>query len=523
MDAQDLQSRVAEASRTIYTWCLSRTSHPQDAEDLAQDIAVELLRSLPGLRDEAAFYGFMWSVARHVYSAWLKKKRRTDCEALPEELSAPDPDPDGDGTELHLLRRELALLAEKYRRAAVLYYIDGQSCAEIAQSLQTSQSMVKYLLFKARIKLKEGMQMERIYGEQSYHPCRLTMSFWGGNNMPYMEVRHRLIAQNILFACYNDRLTPKEISLQIGVALPYMEKDLEELEELELLRKEGKRYTTNMVIFTRELSMEIDTKTVALRRRIADRVKEAVLAKAEAVRRIGFMGADMPEGVFAWQMSCMLLYSAIIDKLQNSVQLTYPRDKFGTPLFIWGNEESQGKTWKDDVYFGISNASNERGYVQFMDFPIHGELVHNSFYDRLDFVNVFLSAAGKGVSLSAMSENDRAIAAELVRKGYITREMDCLRVHAPVFTREQHARLLSLLEEDTTAICAMAQEVMDAVAAILQEQLPSHLRPLHQGMAYLRLFDDAISAPVAMLMQDGFLRPAVPGEMLPTTYIILHE
>jgi len=26
-----------------------------------------------------------------------------------------------------------------------------------------------------------------------------------------------------------------------------------------------------------------------------------------------------------------------------------------------------------------------------------------------------------------------------------------------------------------------------------------------------------------MLMQDGFLRPAVPGEMLPTTYIILHE
>lgn len=380
--------------------------------------------------------------------------------------------------------------------------------------------MVKYLLFKARIKLKEGMQMERTYGEQSYNPCRLGMSFWGGNNMPYMEVRESLIAQNILFACYNDRLTVREISLQIGVALPYMEKDLAELLELELLRREGKRYTTNMVIFTRELSLEIDTKTAALRRSIADRVKETVRAKAETIRSIGFLGADMPEGVFAWQMSCMLIYSAIIDRLQESVQLTYPRDKFGTPLFIWGNEESPVKTWKDDVYFGVSNAANSHGYVQFMDFPVNGELVHHSFYDRPDFVNVFLAAAGEGADLSAMSENDRAVAAELLRKGYLRRDADSLRVNAPVFTRAQHQQLLSLLAEDAEAIVAMAKDVMEAVSAILQEHLPVHLRHLHQGMAYLRLFEDAISAPMALLLQDGFLRPAVSGELLPTTYVI---
>lgn len=129
MDAQDMQERIAAASRTIYTWSLSRTAHPQDAEDLAQDIAVELLRSLPNLRDEQAFYGFMWGVARNVYLAWLRRKRRTAYDGLPQEMPAPAPDPDGEGEELRLLCRELALLAEKYRRAAVLYYIDGQSCA----------------------------------------------------------------------------------------------------------------------------------------------------------------------------------------------------------------------------------------------------------------------------------------------------------------------------------------------------------------------------------------------------------
>lgn len=523
MDAQDMQERVAGASRTIYTWCLSRTSHLQDAEDLAQDIAVELLRSLPNLRSEEAFYGFMWGVARNVYRAWLRRKQRTAFDELPQELPAPDPDPDGEGEELRLLRRELALLAEKYRRAAVLYYIDGASCANIAQSLNVSLSMVKYLLFKARIKLKEGMQMERTYGEQSYKPCRLSVGYWGGDNSRYFEITRRLIPQNILFACYNDQLTAEEISLQIGVALPYMEDELAKLAELELLRREGKKYTTNFPIFTKELLREIEAKTALPRRRIADAVKAAVAARAGDIRALGFAGADMPEGIFAWQMSCMLLYFAVLEKLQAQIKLEYPVDKFGSRLFIWGTEESAERTWHEDMFFGISNASNDRGYVQFMDFPIHGEMVHHSFYARPDVVNVFLDvASGKG-DVQAMSENDRAAAAELVRKGYLRREEKQVLVNAPIFTREQHQQLLALIDEDTFAIAATAREVMDAAMSAIQEHLPAHLRRLTEAMAYLHLLDDAISAPMAMLLQDGFLRPAVSGELLPTTYVILDK
>ena len=68
---------------------------------------------------------------------------------------------------LFLLRRELALLAEKYRKAVVLYYIESKSCLEISDCLGISESMVKYLLFKSRQILKEGMRMERNYGRQS--------------------------------------------------------------------------------------------------------------------------------------------------------------------------------------------------------------------------------------------------------------------------------------------------------------------------------------------------------------------
>lgn len=45
-----------------------------DAEDLAQDIIVEIMKSAENIRDDKAFYGFMWSVAGNVYKNWCRKK-----------------------------------------------------------------------------------------------------------------------------------------------------------------------------------------------------------------------------------------------------------------------------------------------------------------------------------------------------------------------------------------------------------------------------------------------------------------
>lgn len=126
-----------------------------------------------------------------------------------------------DDSALYLLRRELTLLSDKYRKAVVLYYIENKSCSEISNHLSISESMVKYLLFKSRQTLKEGMSMERNYGRQSYNPKGLSLLFWGNGANRYYHLCDSKISQNILFACYNDKLSAEQISMEIGVALPY--------------------------------------------------------------------------------------------------------------------------------------------------------------------------------------------------------------------------------------------------------------------------------------------------------------
>ena len=569
MERQELDEKVKEASKVIFSYCRSRTSSQFDAEDLAQDIVVEIYRSAANIRDDRAFYGFMWSVAGNVYRQWCRRRQLSRevsfTEGFPEDGLGQDSGAAdafeavlGEDSDIMRLRRELALLSEKYRTAMILYYLEDKPCSRIADILSVSEGMVKYLLFKARKTVKDGMGMERNYGEQSYNPRKLGFCFWGDVNR-YGDICGSRLVQNILFACYNDRLNAEQISLEIGVGLPYIEDELKKLCEYDLLRMDGRKYYSNLVIFTNEFQREAGRKTAHLKEGIAQKVRQAVLDREAAIRSLGFAGADMDGNTFRWQISCMLLWHAVINKFQESIALDYPVDVFGSHCFRWGVEkgsekmpgsgevekgsekmpdsggvgkgsekmpgsgESGGRV--DDLKreirwsFANSQADHERGYIKFMDFPVNGEAVHHYFFGDRVRINIFLDiAAGK---TEHFSENDKAAVEEVVRKGYVAQRGGALAVNAPVFTEEQIGRLMEILEEPGEEIAAMCGELFGEVSKVLQNHVPAHLKKQARQMPYFALFGDAITAPVRSLYAEGFLTPVEDGCMLPTTFAVL--
>ncbi len=520
MDKHELDTKIADIAKTILSYCIARTSNHFEAEDLAQDIILEIYKSADNIRNADAFYGFMWAVAGNVYKQWCKNKTKNkECE-LTDNLIDVAETFDDDNSELYLLRRELTLLSVKYRKAVILYYIENKSCSEISRHLSISESMVKYLLFKSRQILKEGMSMERNYGQQSYNPKGLSLLFWGNGANRYYHLCDSKISQNILFACYNDKLTAEQISLEIGVSLPYMEDKLDELYEYELLKKDGNRYYTNIVIFTKSFANEINTKTAELRCKIADILTESITQHEAEVRDIGFVGLDMSNNSLGWQLSCFILHNSVIDTLQKKIRIVYPKDKFGTKCFIWGSEKGEQNSWESQFGFGISNVVNSLGdYVQFMDFPINGEMVHHYFCSRQDARNIFLDIA-KG-NTEHFSENDKATVADMIRMGYVVSDEKGIFVNTPVFTREQYEKLKSIFAETTEKIADEAETLMETVTKILKEHIPLHLKKFAKDMAYLRLFEDAISAPIAILYDRKYILPYNNDGMLPTTYVIL--
>ena len=74
MTAIELQEKIAEVSKTIFSYCMAKTPTREEAEDLSQDILLELIRSAEKIRDDRAFYAFMWGVAGNVYQQWYRTK-----------------------------------------------------------------------------------------------------------------------------------------------------------------------------------------------------------------------------------------------------------------------------------------------------------------------------------------------------------------------------------------------------------------------------------------------------------------
>ena len=152
MEQKQISALVEENMKTIFAYSLSRVSHKEDAEDLAGDIILAILQSAPRIRDDNAFFGYIWGIAANTYKKYLRRKSRVLFEEPGEELPAED-----DFTreilkaeEHNALRRELALLSREYRECTIAYYFDGLSCAETASRLHISLEMVKYYLFKTR-------------------------------------------------------------------------------------------------------------------------------------------------------------------------------------------------------------------------------------------------------------------------------------------------------------------------------------------------------------------------------------
>ena len=268
MTKEQIEKIIQENMQKIYLYCVRRLENTAVAEDVASDIIVELLRSYGNVKNDEAVYGYMWGVANNLCKNYLRRSVRETHEEIPEEFVgsfcfSPEESYIKE-EERMLLRRELSLLREKYRRIVISYYMEGNSCEEIAEKYKLSVSNVKQCLFEGRKKLKEGMNKMREYGELSYAPEKFTMDFWGNSSKGYWELFERKLPGNIIIAAYENPKTLEELSVELGVGTPYLEDEVEILEKMELLVNKGKTYQSNMVVYDAKWRKSVDEKSAEL-------------------------------------------------------------------------------------------------------------------------------------------------------------------------------------------------------------------------------------------------------------------
>ncbi len=362
------QNRLAEEYARdymgkIFYYCLRKTGDSHEAEDLASDITLQILTALHEGVEILNFPAWVWQIARNRYALWAKTNRRRG-----ENESFIDPDdPETENIltaggyntspsvaeeyahneEMAVLRRELAFLGRDYREVVVAYYIEDRSVGDIARALGQPEGTVKSRLFRSRNLLKEGMKMAREFGPKSYKPeeVRFVSSGCQDSGLPNSAVQ-RMLPKNILLEAGNNPSTAEELSVAVGVAMPYMEEEIAALVDAGLLKAVGNRYVTNFFIESRDLQVTIRNELILMTREWAERY-DTVMEKAIPIYRAGcFVPESMTDGEMKWYLALELLDQCVRGckghTYEFPVKHKHPNDSWG---FIGYEGEGIEEEW----------------------------------------------------------------------------------------------------------------------------------------------------------------------------------
>ncbi len=143
-----------------------------EAEDVVQDVFVQVHRSLGNFRHDAKFSTWLYRLTVNVVRMHLRKKRSRptlvseEATSEPQEKAASPHEDMENRQRAHHLHRHIVALSEKKRTVLVLHDLQGIEAQEIASIVGAPLLTVRTRLFYARKEVMAAMEKDPAFAHQ---------------------------------------------------------------------------------------------------------------------------------------------------------------------------------------------------------------------------------------------------------------------------------------------------------------------------------------------------------------------
>ena len=161
------EQAFAELIRTyyayVYTIVIGIVSNPYDAEEVVQDIFVNVYRGLAQYEERKKFKSWVAEIARNCARNRLRRQQidTVPIDEVNEQSSGTEDLPDEQlirSEQRELIRRAMETLSEKDREIARSYYLDGASYDELIRTHGLSYKAISVRLARAKQKLAKRLR-----------------------------------------------------------------------------------------------------------------------------------------------------------------------------------------------------------------------------------------------------------------------------------------------------------------------------------------------------------------------------
>jgi|SRR4249920_3474830 len=143
-------------ARLVQAVLLARVS-PDGVEDILQDVFLQAMDRLSSLRNDAAFAGWIVTIARRRAADW--RRRRRDTVELSDDMPAESHEQER--TEAEEAIAAIAALPEAYRETLMLRFVAGLDGPEIAARTGLTHGSVRVNLHRGTTLLRERLRGSR--------------------------------------------------------------------------------------------------------------------------------------------------------------------------------------------------------------------------------------------------------------------------------------------------------------------------------------------------------------------------
>lgn len=489
MDTGTMYDLLCGSMDNLYAFALSRLGNAVLAEDLTSEIILQIIKSHKSIKNDDSFFGFMWAVAQNTYKKYLRRKKYEvsyDCNFIGINYETPENIAE-DNEQIILLRRELSMLSEKYRDITVKYYINGMSYKDIASELDISAENVRYTLFKVRKILKEGIEMEKRYGEQSYNPKIFAPDSWG--NVCYLtDLFKRRLPGNILFAAYKNPAAIADISLELGVSSVYLEDELDILVNSGLIKKNNDKYLTDIVILSDEFEL---TRNEYVKNALAESVsgvrKTAKSALGE-VSSLNISYCDKSENRLMWLIYFEALKLALWDCHSRNWKTIggVPQWPDGSETLFYGHDNNYRHSRFNGIY-GCWKNKSKTAYATVFNYKAFEN--QQNFQPKWEDIETFNIMCDIAAGIPVDTGNLELI--RLIDEKIIISENGVLSPAFPVFTSAELKKFDEIIQPLTKKLICEIDAASDKGAALIDDYVPRHLKRQARTIAK---FDSSLAA-----------------------------
>lgn len=515
MNDKRVSELLSQNLTSLYGYAFARLYDKDMVDDLVSEIVCEVLESAKNLREEGAFWGFVWKIAENTFRKFIRREETGgQHESFDPEQTAGLFEPSAEHTyleqeeqseALYLLRRELSLLSKTHREVCVAYYVDNKRCSQIAKEQNISVEMVKYHLFKTRKLLKEGIGMTRTLGEKSYNPGTFRLDFWGDRNM-YNGMFDRRLPGSILLAAYYTPMSAEELSMELGVSMPYLEEEIQTLVDAGVLAKNGNLYQTNLVIVTEDYEKEFVKDTSGLYPAVAERIFETTKALLPQVRKLAFQGNDYDDN--------RLLFGLLNIAMVNGYFLAGEKSPVGEakPLALGGYGWVFGydNDYVHHHYNGVSMQTQNKTGSAWFSAENYRVIQDCQLYDHSYFLQKVEAMCD---AILGKPANDNETLPWLTENGFIREKDGILSANFPVFDAPVYEQVREVLRPVSETVADCMIEISDMAEKLLTEHAPVAVKDQCGDIAKIHHRLDAAAFLMETLLAEGKL--TLPPEKTP--------